>query len=242
MRMFGFDSVEGVRRRLQDFQGSNTTVMLSNCEVKCSRKGEQLEIFLCKDTQVEVSAKRFDVSSISNMKYGKAITLDQLPDLAQFQRVNVAVKALHVDDHIEVTGGKRKQDILVGDSTRTARLTLWENEIWSMKENNSYKLNGMVVCEYCGVRFLSTSRENSHIVEVDDIGSIHTEEEEVPLNSNTSTIKNAHIIGVLDIDTYNSCLKCSSKIMPDTDDDELDECVKCKMMQCIAITPKQLSI
>ena len=99
------------------------------------------------------------------------------------------MKALRVDDPIQVTGGKKKQDIIVGDSTGTARLTLWENEIGSIKEDNSYKLNGMTVREYRGIRFLSTSKDNSHILEVDDIGSVQ-EEEEVPLNTNISTVKN----------------------------------------------------
>ena len=69
MRLFGFDSAEGVRRKLQVFQGKDATVMLSNCEVKRSRKGQQLEIFLGKESQVEVSAKKFDVSSIAHIKY-----------------------------------------------------------------------------------------------------------------------------------------------------------------------------
>lgn len=42
LRIFGFDSA--VRRRLADFQEGSSAVALSHCEVKQSRKGEQLEV------------------------------------------------------------------------------------------------------------------------------------------------------------------------------------------------------
>ena len=56
-------------------------------------------------------------------------------------------------------------------------------------------------------------------------------------------MKNTHIVGVLDMQTYmyNSCFKCASKVIPDPNDDDLCECVKCKMTQCTDIAPKQLS-
>ena len=74
------------------------------------------------------------MTALPDMRYGKTISLDQLPDLAQFQRVSVAVKALRLDDPIQLTSGKRKQDVIVSDSTGSIRLTLWEDEI---EKNNS---------------------------------------------------------------------------------------------------------
>ena len=67
------DSAEGVQRKLQEFQGKDTTITLSNCEVKHSRQGQQLEIFLGKNSQVEVSAKEFDVTALPDMRYWKTI-------------------------------------------------------------------------------------------------------------------------------------------------------------------------
>jgi hypothetical protein len=55
-------------------------------------------------------------------------------------------------------------------------------------------------------------------------------------------VKNAQIVGVLDMQTYSSCVKCRSKVIPDEDDDDLCECVKCKMTQCQEFTQKQLFV
>ena len=230
---------------MEEFQGKDATITLSNCEVKRSRQGETLEILVGKDSQVDVSDKEFDVSAISDAKYGETISLDQLPDLDQFQRVSVTVKVLRVDDPQQIPSGKMKQDVLVGDSTGTARLTLWEEEIGSMDDNSSYQLKGVTVRQFKGKRFLSTSKGISCILEADDIGSVDEQSEEDDDNISdrtTSTVKNARIVGVLDMQTYSSCAKCGSKVLPDEDDEDLCECVKCKMTQCQEFTRKQLSI
>ena len=124
--------------------------------MKRSRKGEELEILVTKHTEVE---KVFDVES----KFGKAgekvITLKELHDLLPFQRVTVEVKAVRVEEPTEVSGGKKKQDVLVGDSTATARFTVWEGEIGMMDEDVSYRLSGMMVSEFRGKKFPSTSKE-----------------------------------------------------------------------------------
>ena len=90
---------------------------------------------MTKHTEVEKSEKAFDVES----KFGKAgekvITLKELHDLLPFQRVTVEVKAVQVEEPTEVSGGKKKQDVLVGDSTATARFTVWEGEIGTMVED-----------------------------------------------------------------------------------------------------------
>jgi hypothetical protein len=145
MRLFGFDSAEGIRRKLQQFEGKNATITLSKCEVKRSCQGMTLEIFLGKDSRVDVSQKEFDVSALASMMYGQTISLDQLPDLPQFHWVSVTIKALRVDDPVQIPTGKMKQDVIVGDNTGTTRLTLWEEDIGSMEQGNSYKLQGVTV-------------------------------------------------------------------------------------------------
>ena len=66
------------------------------------------------------------------------ITLSQLPSLKEFQNVNVLVKIVNLNEPIVVMGGKTKQDVIVGDHTATATLTLWEKYVSTMENNGSY--------------------------------------------------------------------------------------------------------
>ncbi len=233
MRLFGFDAAAGVRRRLVEFEEKEQPVVLTKCEVKHSREGSQLEILVGKYTDVDKSEKSFEVESVPAKKIGKKMVLKELGDLVQFQRITVSVKAIRVQEPTEVAGGKKKQDILVGDSTATARLTIWEKEIGKMEEGKSYQLCGMVVREYRGTKFLSTSKENSQIEPIDDVGAVEEEEEDSEESGKNSHVKNARIVGVLDLESYRVCMKCKGKVVLDEDDEELGECIKCKMVQCV---------
>ena len=242
MRLFGFDSAAGVRRKLMEFEGKAESVTLSKCEVKRARQGTNLEILLGKYTDVQRSDKAFSVESVVDKKNGKRILLNELPDLMPYERVSVAVKALRVEDPMEVTGGKRKQDIIIGDSSATTRLTVWEKEIGSIEVKKSYQLHGMVVKEYRGTRCLSTSKDNAHIAEIDDIGAVNEEDMGFDEESSNSDVKNARIVGVDEKDSYPGCIRCNAKVIQDIEDEDLGKCVKCQMTQCIDVCAKQFTI
>ena len=78
------------------------------------------------------------------------ICLNEVEKLVNFQRVTCGVK---VERQLEVPGGKRKQDVVIGDSSGTIKLTVWEDEIDRMEEENCYKVSGMVVREFKGKNF-----------------------------------------------------------------------------------------
>ena len=65
IRVFGFDS--GVRRRLADIGDSKSPVALLNCEVKNSRKGEELEVLVTKHTEILKSKKVFVIVECSEL-------------------------------------------------------------------------------------------------------------------------------------------------------------------------------
>ena len=52
---------------------------------------------------------------------------------------------------------------------------------------------------------------------------------------------NWEVSGVLQLDTYSGCMKCTAKVLPLTDDPEFGQCIKCQMMQCMADVNKELS-
>jgi ssDNA-binding replication factor A large subunit len=56
--------------------------------------------------------------------------------------------------------GERKQGILVCDDSGKVRLTVWEKDVDTVKENCSYRLSGMMVREYQGKKYLSISKDS----------------------------------------------------------------------------------
>lgn len=245
MRFFGFDS--SVRRKLIEYEEKKSPVVLSNCEAKLSAKNAELELLLTKRTEVEPSKKNFDVDDINERKLGCLEKLAAIDSLILFQRVSVEVKVVKVEDAMEVGNGKKKQDILVADDSATKLVTVWEEDTGKMEEGLCYRLSSMLVKEYKGKRFLSTSKQSSIIQPISDIGNVVQDEGEEG-GQDTDNIKednqqkstNVRVVGVLHLETYKSCLKCTGKVKPLLDDEEISMCLKCGMMQCyLDAMPKQ---
>ena len=92
--------------------------------------------------KVEKSEKVFEVESVpaEMKKMGKIIMMKELMDLVPCQVVSVEVKVVGVEEPTIVGSGLKKQDILIEDSTGTARLAVWEKEVGRMKKDGSYRL------------------------------------------------------------------------------------------------------
>lgn len=76
----------------------------------------------------------------------------------------------------------QKQDVIVGDSTKSGRVTVWEEEIGKLELGKSYKMEGMMVRSFGRGNnkemYLSTGKKGSQIEMMEDIGDIEEEEEE----------------------------------------------------------------
>ncbi len=121
IRFVAFDAHQ--QRKLQDYHQKNVPVELANCEVKSSRFGDGYELMLKSGTGIAQSPKKLDVSALMQEMAPAAIELGQVPTVELFQKVTVNVKVLGVKD-VETVGDKRKQDIIVGDSSGTASHSL----------------------------------------------------------------------------------------------------------------------
>ena len=237
MRVFGFDV--GVRKRLALYEETKEPVAISNCEVKNSRRGKDLEVLVTKSTDLTKSDKQFNIDtskSTLSKRVGSDIDLCNLKDLEAFQRVNVKVKAIRLEEVEEVPDGKKIQNIIIADLTGTVRLTVWEKEIGKIEIGGSYSLTGMTVREFRGRKFLSTAKDNSSIVSTEDIGEVAPEGENTIVDTtpqSCSWVKNVRVVGVITLEKYSCCIKCSTKLVPDDDDADLGHCSKCQMMQCI---------
>ena len=208
VRFVGFD--EDKRTRLATFLSKKEAVALQNCQVKMSRDSTEFEVVVNGCTELLQSPKKnFDVGNIDLATIDtKNITLDQLDELSDYQRVTVAVKAIRVDEPVHVVGGKRKQEILLSDSSGKSKFTLWEGDIGKISDGESYTLRNVTVWSYNGRKYLAMPRENAAVETVSDIGSVHPEEEDEK-REESLVLHNAQVVSVGMLEIYYPCMSCS---------------------------------
>ena len=95
----------------------------------------------------------------------------------------------------------------------------------------------MMVREFRGRKFLSTSKENSTIELTSDIGEVAEESGKESTITDAAgpsqcRVRDVRVVGVMHLDRYRGCLKCKTKLVPD-DNPDLANCPKCNMLQCL---------
>lgn len=94
--------------------------------------------------------------------------------LEQYDRATLHITALKVKEPTRVSNGKRKQEIIMADSTGNITLTLWEQNIVILKENKSYQLNGVQIHQYRGKNELTFPLFGASIEELNDLVDVST--------------------------------------------------------------------
>ena len=77
--------------------------------------------------------------------------------------VSVIVKVMVCEKPVLI-GSKRKQTVIVSDSTDSINVQLWEQHIGLLAEGRSYQLQCFHVREFDCVKYLAMSREASRVV------------------------------------------------------------------------------
>ena len=77
------------------------------------------------------------------------------------------------------------------------------------------------------------------IEEISDIGEVEEGqsdcgEENSSCDNLPGTLHDVRV-GVIALEKYSGCLKCTAKLAAEDDDPELGKCVKCGMVQCIDV-------
>ena len=147
------------------------------------------------------------------------IKLSEIHDLAEYSRIAVEVKIIHIDDPVEIPTGKKKQDIIIADKSQSARLTLWEVDRGKLSESKSYHLSGLFIREFQGKCYLTTAKEDTNIEEISKIECVPIEDEVNPV---------VKVIAVENLTAFQSCLKCKCKVIKLEDEEELGQCTKCE--------------
>ncbi len=50
-----------------------------------------------------------------------------------------------------------------------------------------------------------------------------------------TVLHDVRVVGVVALERYSGCLKCTAKVVAAEDDPELGKCVKCEMLQCVDV-------
>ena len=98
------------------------------------------------------------------------ITLNDLDNKAEYDRVTIQAKVIKVNEQQMVSTGKTKQDICIADNDGFTTLTLWEGDIGLLQETLSYQFNRVLVHKFNGKTTLSLPSCGASIEEIPDLG------------------------------------------------------------------------
>lgn len=137
IRLVGFNTK--IQQKLADFKDRNEPVAILNCEVKEGKYTSDLEVHMRNSTDVQRSPNKVDVASIVANLPTDLVTLDQIPSLANFQRVTVKIKVITIKEEEEVKKNLFKQECIIGDATATTKICMWEDNVGILAEKQSYE-------------------------------------------------------------------------------------------------------
>lgn len=152
MRIVGFNGSQ--RKRLANFQEKCECVTFENCKIKKARQSDDLEVLLKSSTIVHKSPVKFCVSANSLMKDTPNMILKDVADKPVYSKVYFKAKVINMEDRVKLSGGISKQYLTVADSTGAARITLWESDINTLEEFESYCFQGMGVRSFKNEKYL----------------------------------------------------------------------------------------
>lgn len=238
-RMISFEPK--LHGEIETMRKSGESVKISNCTVQESRLSgvKELEVVLNSRTNLLKSPKKFNISEsiVDTSLSAGAIDIASLVEVDNCsvnERINITGKITILKEPEKVYVKSRdeevaKQSFIVADSSGSCRGVVWGLDIGSLQVSNSYKLINVNVCLFNG-KYISVSAK-SVITEVEDIGNVMeccdaNDVDVVELYSN--------IIGIIRIESYNSCSVCKSKVTEISV--IMGECIKCglkvRMSKC----------
>lgn len=170
--IFGFD--ENHRKKLEPYMDDQTPLTLRNCQISLNKAGK-FQITIKSYTSIERSSVTYKISDPKTLG-SPMITLNDLDDKAEYDRVTVRAKVIKINEKQIVSTGKAKQDISIADSDGFTTLTLWEEDIGLLQTALSYQFNRVLVHKFNGKTTLSLPTFGASIDEIPDIGQTVNDE------------------------------------------------------------------
>ena len=216
VRVVSFDPK--LRNQFEEAKKQHCGVALKNCVVKRKLQTDNFEILMNSKSSVVKSPKKFKVEEqdvVSPSHCSELGTLEEIKDLSEHQQVTVSgkIQSVCAPDKITIkSSGKQllKQEFVIADCTFVCRGVAWEQHVGSLKADQTYKLVGVTIRSFNGLKYISIG-EKSRIEYRDDIGEVI--EDEVATGTGGLKTVNAEVVAVMGIDTYASCRNCNGKVV-----------------------------
>ena len=240
MRFVGFRHDQ--QDKISELSKEGKPVLLSNCSVKKARSGDSLEVIVSDHTQVSESEKKYNIDvkgSVESTDVTKDVTLGQLMDQVQYQRVNADVEVVEIGDTTELDDGRQVQNVVVADGAGIVELALWQDFVGKLVLDRSYKLRNVMVKSFKESNSLFTPKENASITEIGDLKDV------VPLGRSirrTITITKAKVTAVSDFTSDLICVSCNKgRIKPIKESQAYGRCFQCPTTVLLSSCKLQIS-
>lgn len=243
IRLVGFDSLQ--QRRLSDYHERQVPVEIKNCEIKKSRYGNGYDVIPRSRSIIKMSERQdIEATSIISDHYlppedETPDMLEEIQELENRKKINVRVKVTAIHDPVQLIE-KTKQEVFLSDQSGSAKLVLWEDNVNSLEKGRSYLMKNLVVRSYQCSKHLIEGKSTT-IETIDDIVAVCSGDSE-----ETFQLKSPTIIGVPELETYQVCLKCKSRVEAISETRGSCSSSQCRMMQrygvCLEFTSAKLLI
>ena len=218
--LVGFD--QSTQNKIQAMHKQNVPVFFRNCDIQLNRYTTKLEVVIKSYTKIEPSKTVFDIDDLQAIG-STSIPLSQLRSMAEYSKANVKVKVIDIKQPQTVGNNKKKQEVVIADSSDNCTLTLWENVIGCLELLESYSISKLMVRVFNGDYYLSLPAHGAMVQIFDDIDEVI---EDIP-DSMESKIKGATVISVKEIKQFLACEFCTGKVELENDEPNYGTCTKC---------------
>ena len=228
LSLLGYD--DELQMKLKDHMDSKQTITLRNCQVSKNIKTDKLQVVVKSYTLIEKASPDIQYTIQDPSTLGSPmISLDTLPNFNQYDRVTCRAKIIQIKESQSVSTGKLKQEIIIADSTARAALTLWEDDVDSLKTNYTYRFNRLSVNKYAGRTELTLPQYGSTIEPIDNDNLMEDILVPEELNKTSKELNGVTITAVNQLQYLVRCTHC--KKQSGTTNSKLFHCSYCDTSQ-----------
>ena len=231
MRVVGFYKDQ----RDQLAKHNDTPVSLDHCSITKSKFSDFLEVVVNQSMVISASPKKITTVA-QQLPVCEHVSLDALHCIDDYKRIKAQAKVIRVDPSIVIKHNLNKQDVYISDATATARLTLWQEQIDTIKLDKSYIFDNLLVKTYMGKKYITPSKGSFISTIIDDIGEVATD---ISDNTPYTEIVSAQVGGVEKVSKRRTCLACNGEVIPTNA--IIGRCTICQMGQRLEMCQPHLS-